>query len=269
LLVSRTRGCAGPDKALFARFQILMLTTIKAYDEEDGDFVFTRGAKRTKTAPTEPQPTPAPAPPAKKTRKTKEKEHDAEPVTTVKKPRGRKMSFSTPKEPDTITLPKRRKSTRRPADQQINGESSTRVNDTDSIDYDAIDMVGASAAEEPSRSTVEVTKQTSVIALPFSDTPIINRNKELRKKGNGTRRSSLGMRGRRASSLIDNGHSAIPHREVDTVEFYKHIEADGLSEPRRMKQLLTWVGERALGEKPSHGDPDSAAYLAGTCIYPL
>ncbi len=100
------------------------------------------------------------------------------------------------------------------------------------------------------------------IALPFADTPIINRNKELRKKG-GQRRSSLGMRGRRASSLIENGHSAIPHREVDPAEFYKHIEADGPSEPRRMRQLLTWCGERALLEKPPLGSSNSHAILGG------
>jgi hypothetical protein len=116
-------------------------------------------------------------------------------------------------------------------------------------------------AEESQPSIVE-TAQATMISLPFSDTPVINRNKELRKKGGSQRRSSLGMRGRRASSLIDNGHSALPHREVETHDFYKHIEADGPSEPRRMKQLLTWVGERALGEKPSHGK-DSAAELAG------
>ncbi|KAI6387063.1 hypothetical protein MCOR07_009392 [Pyricularia oryzae] len=98
------------------------------------------------------------------------------------------------------------------------------------------------------------------IALPFSDTPIMDRNKELRRKGgaggNGARRSSLGMRGRRASSLIENGHSAIPHREVNAGEFYKHIEAD-VMEPRRMKQLLTWCGERALLDRPAHGSVDS------------
>jgi kinetochore protein Mis13/DSN1 len=103
------------------------------------------------------------------------------------------------------------------------------------------------------------------IALPFSDTPIINRNKEMRKnKGAQTgRRSSLGMRGRRASSLIENGHSAIPHREVEPAEFFKHIEAEGLSEPRRMRQLLTWCGERALSEKPPRGTLDSNAVLGG------
>ena len=105
-----------------------------------------------------------------------------------------------------------------------------------------------------------------MIALPFSDTPIINRNKEFRKKGgaSGSRRSSLGMRGRRASSLIDNGHSALPHREVDPAEFYKYIAAEGLSEPRRMKQLLIWCGERALSEKPPHGSHGSSAVLGGT-----
>lgn len=47
------------------------------------------------------------------------------------------------------------------------------------------------------------------IALPFADTPVIRRNKAMRegKGGKGERRSSLGLRGRRASSLIDSGNS--------------------------------------------------------------
>ncbi|KAG6016924.1 hypothetical protein E4U43_002734, partial [Claviceps pusilla] len=80
--------------------------------------------------------------------------------------------------------------------------------------------------------------ESSKIALPMNDTPIINRNKEMRKKGGkSNRRSSLGSRGRRASSLIDSGQTATPHREVEAREFYKHIAGD-LPEPRRMKQLL-------------------------------
>lgn len=42
------------------------------------------------------------------------------------------------------------------------------------------------------------------VVLPISDTPIIRRNQQLRK-GQGNRRSSVGMRGRRASSLMDTG----------------------------------------------------------------
>lgn len=47
------------------------------------------------------------------------------------------------------------------------------------------------------------------IALPMADTPVIQRNKELRgdKTAKGRRRSSLDLRGRRASDLIDSGAS--------------------------------------------------------------
>lgn len=50
---------------------------------------------------------------------------------------------------------------------------------------------------------------TAKIALPMADTPVIQRNKEMRTKKSekGSRRSSLTMRGRRASSLIDSGAS--------------------------------------------------------------
>ncbi|PHH68932.1 hypothetical protein CDD80_7124 [Ophiocordyceps camponoti-rufipedis] len=104
------------------------------------------------------------------------------------------------------------------------------------------------------------------IALPMSDTPVINRNKEMRRKGPSNRRSSLGSRGRRASSLIDSGQAALPHREVDSADFYKHITADGLPEPRRMKQLLMWCGERALSDKPPHGTAASNAILGARAI---
>jgi len=113
----------------------------------------------------------------------------------------------------------------------------------------------------------EMRKPTK-IALPFADTPIITRNKEMRKnsgQGQGHRRSSTGLRGRRASSLIESGTSngedmmerstrqevkantgaALPHAEVDAVDFYKHISQD-LPEPRRMRQLLTWCATRAM-----------------------
>ncbi|KAN0112897.1 Mis12-Mtw1 protein family domain containing protein [Hyaloscypha variabilis] len=247
---------------------------LAAYDEEDGDFVFTRGSKRTKTtqAKPEPEPVPAPAPApstAKRGRKPKEqsKERDDETTATAKKARGRKMSFSTPKaDSDALVVPKKRKTTRLSTGNAQNGDGNANASRMEPGDYDTIDMVGESSVDETNKSSVDQSKQSTVISLPFSDTPIINRNKELRKKGNGTRRSSLGLRGRRASSLIENGHSAIPHREVETSEFYKHIEAEGLSEPRRMKQLLTWTGERCMGEKPSHGNQDNGAELAARMI---
>ena len=57
--------------------------------------------------------------------------------------------------------------------------------------------------------------------------------------------------------------TALPHDEVESSEFYKHIEGDGMPEPRRMRQLLMWCGARALGEKPSFEKEDGNARLAG------
>ncbi|GAB7365619.1 hypothetical protein MBLNU230_g6687t1 [Neophaeotheca triangularis] len=104
-------------------------------------------------------------------------------------------------------------------------------------------------------------QRTARIALPFADTPVIKRNKEMRKasadmaaksaSAGGSRRTSSGMRGKRASSLMEEGKgSALPHPEVPTSEFYKHISAD-LTEPRRMRCLLGWCSNRALPPKPS------------------
>lgn len=155
------------------------------------------------------------------------------------------------------------------------------------------------------------------IALPFADTPIIRKNKEMRKgSGSGHRRSSSGMRGRRASSLIESGTSnggqepfpkimmvimklkskhtgailtpddtspirpsvgisekepeadnenqiAVPHAEVEPVDFYKHID-QSLPEPRRMNQLLRWCAARSLPEKPAGNVRDHDAIMAGT-----
>lgn len=240
---------------------------------------------------------PAPVP-----RRTRQKEEKDEPPKEVpRKPVRRKMSFSTPQkaevkppapkrderngrrkavEPDSYTQEPRR-TTRR-----TTRSSLEKARPEPDDDDDAVEMVGVTSfatrnihhsAPEPSihePEAQEITRTpilndsshaTSKITLPFSDTPIIDRNKALRQT-TSKRRSSLGLRGRRASSLIDNGHSATPHSAVPPEEFYKHIESEGLSEPRRMKQLLTWCGERALGEKPAMVGEGSAAVLAARHI---
>ena len=67
------------------------------------------------------------------------------------------------------------------------------------------------AVQTPKADAFHVSKKrdgATKIMLPFADTPVINRNKEMRKGGkDGHRRSSTGLRGRRASSLIDSGMS--------------------------------------------------------------
>ncbi|TQS37312.1 hypothetical protein Golomagni_02217 [Golovinomyces magnicellulatus] len=226
------------------------------YDEEDDDFVFTRVSKRVKKQPLAPEVTPVTV--TKKSRKSKNQpvEHDHESNTAIRKPKEGKRCLSTPKSENNVVVSKRREA----------DSSSTRTipNAEKRRDNDEIGLAENYAQGSKRTPHLRLQKQSTIVPLPLSDTPVISRNKEFRKKARGSdRRSSLGLRGRRASSLIDSGRSAIPHHEVETSDFYKHIEVEGLSEPRRMKQLLTWVGERCMGPKPSHGDPDSAAELAG------
>ena len=73
-----------------------------------------------------------------------------------------------------------------------------------------------------------MTHEATKIALQFADTPVIWRNKEMRKGNDESRRSSLSIRGRRASSLIDSGtSSALPHDQVKT--FRNHESCDNSS----------------------------------------
>lgn len=140
-------------------------------------------------------------------------------------------------------------------DSRLNGGTGTKVASPDR------GQASKPRRWEPSPTPRRPTE--TKIAVPMSDTPIINRNKEMRKKGGkGNRRSSLGSRGRRASSLIQNGQTALPHRDVDTSEFYKHIQAEAV-EPERMRYLLMWCGKRALPDKPPHGTPNANAILGG------
>lgn len=136
-----------------------------------------------------------------------------------------------------------RKSSQRPEDRHAGNKSRSRP--------------------PPDDDSFTETSQSTMVPLPLRDTPVINRNKEMRKQGGSSRRSSLTSRGRRASLLMDQGQASIPHREVDASVFYKHIQAYGWTEQQRMKQLLTWCGSRALPEKPPHDAPNRQSLLAG------
>ncbi|KAI0134165.1 Mis12-Mtw1 protein family-domain-containing protein [Xylariales sp. AK1849] len=268
---------------------------LAAYDEQDGDFHFTRGTKRIKTTQPEaipedevaPIPAPAPRkagrpPKQKKTSEAPVEEAQPAPPRRTSKRRSSQIAVHQDEPAPAPPPPQRMTRRRRPSTEDAqeargkenpkskgrakppNGTAQIRQVDMDRSPEPPVSTPTALQVDK-ARGKATKASDSKKIALPFSDTPIMNRNKEMRRKTGG-RRSSLGMRGRRASSLIDNGHSAIPHREVDSGEFYKHIEAEGLSEPRRMKQLLTWCGERALSEKPPLGSLNSNAILGARAI---
>jgi len=123
-------------------------------------------------------------------------------------------------------------------DERRDGSPSAQANP-----FSATDQLSVQKARGPRR-----------IHLMTQETPVIRRNKSLRQtmllNEKENRRSSSGMRGKRVSGLIDSGnYNAVPHNEVETADFYRHIEQSALAEPQRMKQLLVWCAKRATGDK--------------------
>jgi kinetochore protein Mis13/DSN1 len=196
---------------------------------------------------------------------------NAEPV----KKRRNKMSFSTPgrKVEEPIRRSKRLsaedeefRATSKPAKRPKEDKSNSDASGKQSKHSEQPEEL-----KKPQRTPAPPDDHNGTkISLPFADTPVIRRNKAMRegKSDKGERRSSLGLRGRRASSLIETGNSnALPHREVEVQDFYKHIESEGLPEPRRMRQLLTWCATRAMGEKSAGGEfEDQSARMAARVI---
>ncbi|KAE8324487.1 Mis12-Mtw1 protein family-domain-containing protein [Aspergillus sergii] len=245
------------------------------FDEDDEGFQFTR-IKTKKSKPTVesipeiPQPeVPAPNPSPRRGRPPKKRPVEKSESTVASKKSSESSTRQTrttakPTLPEPETQPASATRTTRTTRRQDNGETAPvekkRKKGRPSKSHD--DQRNGFVSPEPQQAG------TSKITLPMADTPVIQRNKELRgaaKSGKGNRRSSLGMRGRRASSLIDSGASnALPHDQVDTAEFYKHIASD-LPEPRRMRQLLIWCATRAMSDKRGRAE-DASARLAARVI---
>ncbi|KAF2632973.1 kinetochore protein-like protein Mis13 [Macroventuria anomochaeta] len=266
-------------------------TTKVAYDENDDGFQFSRRTTR-KTTKAQAVPLQESIPEDKVAKPTRRREilrSSPEPAP-VKAPARRKKSIATV-DPESSDTQSRRRSAR------ISGDRNNLEIRQKSVEPLLPKRTGRkppaepqkkkqkqvtptpeeqpahafAGAQTPNQQDINAVKERDPnakrIMLPFADTPVITRNKEMRK-GNkdGHRRSSTGLRGRRASSLIDSGMSnALPHSAIEVADYYKYIE-QSLPEPRRMKQLLTWCGSQALREKPSGDVKNANAIMAARAI---
>lgn len=182
-----------------------------AYDEEDDGFAFTR--TRAKKAKAEPKLLST----AEEDRR-EEQSKAAQPRNSRKKPAGSPIAEPAQSEGRTgetwsprhsgeqesaenadppVLIVKKRRKNRASSEMKKDDESKKPHRDRSRADENS---------QQDRIHPIEYTFDVTKIALPFADTPIIRRNKEMRKT-NGSRRSSLGNRGRRASSLIDTGKS--------------------------------------------------------------
>lgn len=203
-----------------------LLTLSLAYDEEDDGFAFKRTrSKKAKILSVEQQP--------------KQQEEQQQPQFTsqetktnnsakTKKPR--KKSFGSPASSQPSAEPRRekkgsiRKSTPAtdidPPPLSIKKRRKPREStETEKASNEQLpDIIPQSVDKEQALQEhhgPETTFDTTKIALPFADTPIIRRNKEMRKGAQSdSRRSSLSLRGRRASSLINTGKSNGAHSQA-------------------------------------------------------
>ncbi|KAF1971036.1 hypothetical protein BU23DRAFT_537229 [Bimuria novae-zelandiae CBS 107.79] len=246
-----------------------------AYDEDDDGFQFTRRTSK-RTSKVQPAPEPIPEEPAKPPARRKKSLAAPEPEKPAQQSKRRSARLSSDNQHldrvDESTepakpAPKRPKKT---APSAAPVEKGKKKQVTPAPEPQPTQKEAPTPVQTPKSDALHVPKKrdgATKIMLPFADTPVINRNKEMRKASkDGHRRSSTGLRGRRASSLIDSGMSnALPHSEVEVRDFYKYIE-QSLPEPRRMKQLLTWCGSRALPEKPTGNVKNANAIMAARAI---
>ncbi|CAO3571815.1 unnamed protein product [Mortierella alpina] len=102
---------------------------------------------------------------------------------------------------------------------------------------------GGSRRQQQRRQRQQTPENTTeaIIEIPMRETPMIQKNKDLRS---GSRRSSFTMRGKRASS-IGNGCSAMPHPSVEPKSFFRHISAED-PPPIRMRQLMAWCARKCI-----------------------
>ena len=182
------------------------LTKTATYDEEDDGFIFRRTrSTKAKTALDQARSIEVEThrpPPKRKTFLT--------PVTAEKDQR-EPIRRKSPREAKSETKGSSGRVPNEPKEHHVSqpyvrkqADQSHRTND-DSIAFVGETQAAAAAARD-----------TTKIQIPFADTPVINRNKQLRQQhGQGHRRSSVGLRGRRASSLIDSGSAGTISRIAD------------------------------------------------------
>lgn len=177
-----------------------------AYDEDEDGFTFARKT-RSKKGVDEPVPVAKPRPSPGKPRaaartatrsdsKADSRVTSASSETETSRPKRRSARLSGDKDEVVQILP--------PAEKPKRKRESNELKSSDDKRDGSPDLPQSELQVEKKRE-----RDGTKIALPFADTPVINRNKEMRamKSKAPNRRSSVTSRGRRASSLIESGTS--------------------------------------------------------------
>ncbi|KAG9019481.1 hypothetical protein FRB90_001553 [Tulasnella sp. 427] len=101
---------------------------------------------------------------------------------------------------------------------------------------------------------------TSTVPVALNDTPMIKKNREMRKEQSERRKSSMGQVSARVTESFGAGILANPHPSVDYPDFYTHISPE-LPEALRIRQLLAWCSSRAQSSTSSPSAPSTSEPL--------
>lgn len=190
------------------------------YEEEAGDFTFSKKKKKETKQPAvrnslDEQPVeaalPAPAVAAKVAPATSAVGEPTRAPKTAQRKSMKRLPMSPEREAagNTVRRSKRISSEKEP-EIHVSPQRPAHAQSHSNVDRSPSPARAAPVTVEKKRTQgagnqVEEEK-VMTISLAFADTPIIRRNREMRKGSkDGHRRSSAGMRGRRASSVIDEG----------------------------------------------------------------
>ena len=251
------KGESGPDPRSDAQ---MLMRSRPAYDEKDDDFTFTRARTRkakAKTPDVAPEPeftaaaaAAAPAEEAQPAQKQPPPVDDNAPIEATQPPRKKpRKTLPTTPEPATRRRSKRLSGNspvhdQAPATSKPASESQSQQTNpatpppAPEIEENVAPAADRSPAVDQGELTIHKKRGPAKIPLPFGETPVLRRNKEMRKlSAEKSRRSSSGMRGRRASSLIEAGSSR--GMWISPFSISKHIPQSCAS--RFLCVFLCWV----------------------------
>ncbi|TIA38018.1 hypothetical protein D6C78_04309 [Aureobasidium pullulans] len=238
------KGESGPDPRSDAQ---MLMRSRPAYDEKDDDFTFTRARTRKAKAKTpdvapEPEFTAAAAAPAEEAQPAQKQPppvDDNAPIEATQPPRKKpRKTLPTTPEPATRRRSKRLSGNspvhdQAPATSKPASESQSQQTNpatpppAPEIEENVAPAADRSPAVDQGELTIHKKRGPAKIPLPFGETPVLRRNKEMRKlSAEKSRRSSSGMRGRRASSLIEAGSSRVGYIDFNIEEASETEKSD-------------------------------------------
>ncbi|KAI4764088.1 hypothetical protein E4T52_01064 [Aureobasidium sp. EXF-3400] len=264
----------------------MLMRSRPAYDDDDDGFVFTRlrtKKAKGKTPDVAPEPettagASAPIPEVQPAQQSQPPTDEHAPIEATQPPRKRPRK-TLPASPEPT--PRRRSkrlsgnspvrdqapATSKPAtESQSQQRNPATPPPAPTNDENVAPAADGSPALGQGELTISKKRGPAKIPLPFGETPVLRRNKEMRKlSAEKSRRSSSGMRGRRASSLIEAGNSrgyefnieALNSGESDS----NHTDIDSrqheTSEHRNNDENHIWKTEEADWNSVDTAEPHS------------